>query len=122
MSSFIITASCLDLSPCQRVGGDFAIGATAPLMAWAISARKDFSRGVFVFWNVLGLVDLVMAVTLGILSSDSPVGILAGEVTTRPMGQFPLSLIPTFFVPVLLIFHLIALAQIRISVEKSTNS
>jgi hypothetical protein len=27
------------------------------------------------------------------------------------MGQFPLSLIPTFFVPLLLIFHLIALSR-----------
>ena len=32
---------------------------------------------------------------------------LTRDVSTRVMGQFPLILIPTFFVPLLLIFHLI---------------
>ena len=66
---------------------------------------------IFIVWNVLGSVDLVLAVTLGVLASRSPVGILAGDVTTRLMGQFPLSLIPTFFVPLLLILHLISLSR-----------
>jgi hypothetical protein len=63
-------------------------------------------------WNVLGLVDLVTAVSLGILASASPIGILASDVTTQAMGRFPLSLIPTFFVPLLAIFHLISLARV----------
>jgi hypothetical protein len=85
--------------------GDFAIGVTAPLVAFAFTSRR-----VGVIWNLLGLADLVMAVTLGVLASASPIGILATEVTTAPMGRFPLSLIPTFFVPLLMILHLIALA------------
>ena len=63
-------------------------------------------------WNVLGTLDLVTAVSLGVLASASPVGALAGDVTTRLMGQFPLSLVPTFFVPLLLILHLICLARV----------
>jgi hypothetical protein len=43
----------------------------------------------------------------------SPLGILAGETTTQAMGTFRLSLIPTFFVPLLMIFHLIALSRVR---------
>ena len=62
-------------------------------------------------WNVLGSLDLVLAVSLGVLASATPVGLLAGDVSTRLMGQFPLSLIPTFFVPLLLIFHLIAMIR-----------
>lgn len=91
--------------------GDFAIGITAPAVAWY--GRPPFPRKAFVAWNVLGSLDLVLAVTLGVLASATPVGVLAGDVTTRPMGQFPLSLIPTFFVPLLLIFHLIALIRVR---------
>jgi hypothetical protein len=87
--------------------GDFAIGITAPIMAW--SWRPPFPYRTFVVWNALGLLDLVMAVTLGLLASATPLGVLAGEVTTRLMGQFPLSLIPTFFVPLLVICHLISL-------------
>ena len=92
--------------------GDIAIGATAPLVAWVISSEKNFPKQIFVLWNVLGILDLVMAVTLGILASASPLGILAGEITTQVMGTFPLSLIPTFFVPLLIIFHLIVLGRI----------
>jgi hypothetical protein len=90
--------------------GDFAIGITAPLVAWYW--KRPFPTRTFVVWNVLGILDLVLAVTLGVLSSATPIGVLAGDVTTRPMGQFPLSLIPTFFVPLLLILHLINLIRV----------
>jgi len=92
--------------------GDIAIGATAPLVAWAISSKKSFPKEIFVSWSVLGMLDLVMAVTLGILASASPLGVLAGEITTQMMGTFPLSMIPTFFVPLLIIFHLISLGRV----------
>lgn len=91
--------------------GDVAIGITAPLVAW--SWKHPWPYRTFVVWNVLGTVDLVTAVGLGVLASPTPVGVLAGDVTTRLMGQFPLSLIPTFFVPLYLIFHLICLERVR---------
>ena len=90
--------------------GDMAIGITAPVVAWYW--KPPFPRKTFVAWNLLGSLDLVNAVSLGVLASATPVGVLAGDVTTRLMGQFPLSLIPTFFVPLLLIFHLIALSRV----------
>jgi len=90
--------------------GDFAIGITAPVVAW--SWKRPFPKRTFIVWNVLGSLDLVNAVTLGVLASSSSVGILAGDVTTRLMGQLPLSLIPTFFVPLLLIFHLICFIRV----------
>jgi len=90
--------------------GDFAIGITAPVVAWYW--KRPFPKRTFIVWNVLGSLDLVDAMTLGVLASASPVGILGGDVTTRLMGQFPLSLIPTFFVPLLLIFHLICFIRV----------
>jgi hypothetical protein len=90
--------------------GDFAIGITAPVVAWYW--QRPYPKRTFIVWNVLGSLDLVSAVILGVLASASPVGILAGGVTTRLMGQFPLSLIPTFFVPLLLIFHLICFIRV----------
>jgi hypothetical protein len=90
--------------------GDFAIGITAPVVAWYW--KRPFPYRTFIVWNVLGSFDLVNAMSLGVLASASPVGILAGDVTTRLMGQFPLSLIPTFFVPLLLIFHLICFIRV----------
>jgi len=91
--------------------GDIAVGITAPVVAWYW--KPPFPTRTFLVWNVLGSLDLVMAVSLGVLASATPAGVLAGDVSTRLMGQFPLSLIPTFFVPLLLIFHLISLGRVR---------
>jgi hypothetical protein len=91
--------------------GDLAIGITAPVVAWFWI--QPFPRTTFIAWNMLGAFDLVLAVTLGVLASATPIGVLAGDLSTRLMGQFPLSLIPTFFVPLLLIFHLISLNRVR---------
>jgi hypothetical protein len=91
--------------------GDFAIGATAPLVAWALASPRRLSRRVFVLWNVLGILDLVLAVTLGVLASASPLGVLATGITTAAMGAWPLSMIPTFFVPLFIILHVIALGR-----------
>ncbi len=89
--------------------GDVAVGATAPLAAWLARKRTRAARAIFVAWHIVGMADLAMAVSLGVLSSDTPLGVLADGVTTRLMGQFPLSVIPTFFVPLLAILHLAAL-------------
>jgi hypothetical protein len=91
--------------------GDFAIAITAPLVAWYW--KPPYPSKTFVVWNLLGSLDLVLALTLGVLSSPSPVGILSGDVSTRLLGQFPLSLIPTFFVPLFLIGHLISFLRVR---------
>jgi hypothetical protein len=90
--------------------GDVTIGITAPLVAWYW--KPPHPTRSFLVWNVLGCLDLVTAVTLGVLASATPAGVLAGDVSTRLMSQFPLSLIPTFFVPLFLIFHLISLARV----------
>ena len=67
---------------------------------------------VFVVWNLLGILDLVVAVSVGGLSSALASG-APGEVTTGPMAQLPLVLIPAYLVPLFVILHLAALFQAR---------
>ncbi|MGC2210563.1 MAG: hypothetical protein WA532_10680 [Candidatus Korobacteraceae bacterium] len=87
--------------------GDMAVGATAPWMAMKLPSPDR--RTGFIRWQVLGITDLVTAVTLGTLASViSPQGI-----PTTPMTVLPLSLIPTFAVPLLLILHIVCIAQAR---------
>jgi len=93
--------------------GDVAIGLTAPLIVWMLVSKTRARLAVLAVWNVLGLLDLVMAVSLGILTSRSSLGILAGTTTSAAVVAFPLSLIPTFLVPVDLILHLITLSRVR---------
>jgi hypothetical protein len=85
--------------------GDIAIGATASLVALKL-ANADHRRA-FLLWQVLGIADLVIAITLGTLAKViDPRGI-----PTDAMTVLPLSLIPTFAVPLLLIVHIICIAQ-----------
>jgi hypothetical protein len=87
--------------------GDIAIGATASLVA--IKLANPNHRSSFILWQALGIFDLVLAVTLGAtISLIDP-----RSAPTSPLTALPLSLIPTFAVPLLLILHLICIAQAR---------
>lgn len=93
--------------------GDMAIGVTAPLVLSALLRRPGFAAGKsFVAWNVSGILDLTVAVSIGAL-----VPLLApnfyGSVSKAPMTQLPLVLVPTYLVPTFLILHLTALFQGR---------
>jgi len=63
-------------------------------------------------WNLLGILDFVVAVSLGVLSSGFVAG-LVGTVTTAAMTQLPLVLIPAYFVPLFILCHLTTLLQAR---------
>ena len=91
--------------------GDMAIGAAAPWMLVALAREPRFATSRrFVTWNVLGILDLIVAVTV---AAAVPLLFPNGAISTAAMTRFPLVLIPGFFVPGYLILHLIALAQVR---------
>jgi hypothetical protein len=93
--------------------GDMAIGVTAPLVILALRRHPAFAAsGLFWIWNLFGILDLVVAVSLGALSAVLGIGISA-EITTFPMGTMPLVLIPTFLVPLFLMLHIASLLQAR---------
>ena len=85
--------------------GDIAIGATA-IFAGLKLATPDHRRS-FIAWQLLGMADLVNALAMGTLANFiDPHGISTGAMTV-----LPLSLIPTFAVPLLMMFHIICIAQ-----------
>jgi len=87
--------------------GDIIIGATAPFAALWL-ANPAHRKG-FIFWQLLGIADLVNALALGTLS-----GIIDPHgISTAAMTVLPMSYIPTFAVPVFLILHIICIAQAR---------
>jgi hypothetical protein len=93
--------------------GDIAIGLTAPWVAAALVRSNTYAgTRAFAVWNILGIIDLVMAVSLGALSAGL-FPALSGEVTTSPMSQMPLVLIPAYFVPLFVMLHLAALFHAR---------
>ena len=89
--------------------GDMAIGAAAPWMLVALAREPGFAASRrFVTWNVLGILDLIVAVTV---AAAVPLLFPNGVISTAAMVRLPLVLIPGFFVPGYIILHLIALAQ-----------
>jgi hypothetical protein len=87
--------------------GDITIGVTAYFVATKLVGFNH--RKSFIFWQVLGLADLVTAITLGAAAK----WISPHAIATTPMALLPLSLIPTFAVPLLMILHGISIAQAR---------
>jgi hypothetical protein len=87
--------------------GDMAIGMTATLVAWKLA--NPTRRNSFILWQLLGIMDLVTAVSLGttarLISPDGP--------SMVAMTVLPLSLVPTFLVPLFLILHVICIAQAK---------
>ena len=85
--------------------GDILVGVTAIPFAYFLRRGFGWSKYALVVWNVLGIADLVMAVSLGLITSPG-FGI-------STMSTFPWILVPTLGVPLALILHGITLYRLR---------
>lgn len=93
--------------------GDMAIGITAPWLILGLVRQPDFAASAtFICWNVLGILDLIVALGLGTLNATLATG-APGQISTAPMATLPLLLVPAFLVPLFLILHTTALTQSR---------
>jgi hypothetical protein len=96
--------------------GDIAIGATAPLVAMRL-ANPDHRKS-FILWQLLGIADLVTAVTM-----DTTARLIEPHgIATSPMTVLPLSLIATFAVPLMFVLHILCIAQARHGHEQKISS
>src|ERR1051326_1545811 len=79
--------------------GDMAIGVTAPLILASLLRRPGFAASErFVTWNLLGILDLTVAISIGAIVPLLNLNLFGG-LSTEPMTRLPLVLIPTFLVP-----------------------
>lgn len=94
--------------------GDVAIGLSAPFVVLALTRDPAFAHSLrFVVWHLLGLLDFVVAAGTTTLASAALPGLVAGSVTSAAMEVWPLSLFPSFIVPLFVILHLTVLFQVR---------
>ena len=96
--AFLVLAAQGQLNPvlAERAGwGDIAVAIGAILLVVA-----GTPRGITQVWNAFGALDLVVAV--GTVTAVALNGTTPG---VAPLFTFPLSLVPTFFVPLLLANH-----------------
>ena len=93
--------------------GDTLVGILAPFVAASFARSPEGSARRVRLWNVLGVADLIIAVTLGVLSSPSPLQMLAFDRPSGLVAMFPLSLIPVFAVPLSILLHFASLQKLR---------
>jgi len=80
--------------------GDIAIAATA--VAWIVLARDpEAHRGLLSLWNFCGLADIVFVVATAARMA------MADPSSMGPLRTLPLSLLPTFLVPLIIASHLL---------------
>ena len=87
--------------------GDIAIGVTAPFVARQLA--RGTGRAGAVRFNVLGILDLVVAASIGFLLF----GLVEVTPSTAPLRLLPLALIPATPVPLALALHIVSLRQLR---------
>lgn len=93
--------------------GDVIVGITAIPLALTIARNPQADRGALLAWNLFGMLDLIAAVTFGIMSAPgSPLQVFGGTIGSTAVTMLPWSNIPTLLVPFYLITHGIIFAKL----------
>jgi hypothetical protein len=90
--------------------GDIAAGLAAPSVAIRL-AQGGRIRAVW--FNLFGILDLVVALTIGFLAGLGPWRPLEVTPSTEPLSLLPLALVPTVAVPLSLALHLVSLRRLH---------
>ena len=92
--------------------GDIAVGLAAPWVAARVKAGAPRSRELAILWNVLGIADLVVAVTMGVTTTPGPLHLFALDNPNVAIIMLPLVLVPIIAVPFSILLHLIGLHRL----------
>ncbi|HWC05230.1 MAG TPA: hypothetical protein VHF87_20945 [Methylomirabilota bacterium] len=86
--------------------GDIAVAATALPLVALVPPRGPGGRRAYLAWNALGLLDI-----LGVVLTAARLA-LGDPASMRALTRFPLSLLLTFVVPIIIATHVVMLARL----------
>lgn len=93
--------------------GDVLTGLLAlPAAVW-VASGLPIGRRIGIRWNVLGLFDFAVAVTMGMLTSPGPAHLLALDHPNVQIAMFPTAMVPGFVVPFSILLHVLSLRQLK---------
>ena len=93
--------------------GDVVTGVLAVPAAWAAARETRRWDGLILAWNAFGMLDLIVAVALGVTSRNgSPIQLIHAGVGTAAITTLPWALIPTVLVPFFLIDHTVIFTRL----------
>jgi hypothetical protein len=93
--------------------GDVLTGLLALPAAIALATGTAEGRRAATLWNILGLADFAVAITVGLITSPGPMQLIVPDVQSIGAGDYPGVLTPAFVVPGSILLHLLSLRQLR---------
>jgi hypothetical protein len=92
--------------------GDTLTGLFAVPAAIAAATGTAEGRRAAIAWNVFGLADFAVAITLGAITSPGALQLIVPDVPSIGAGAYPGVLTPAFVVPSSILLHLLSLRQL----------
>src|SRR6516164_4569326 len=93
--------------------GDVLTGVFAVPAAIAVATSTAQGRRAAIAWNILGLADFAVAITLGVITSPGRFQLIVPDVLSIGAGAYPGVLTPAFVVPSSILLHALSLRQLR---------
>ena len=102
--------------------GDVATGILAVLVAGMLARKASGALSAAYAWCLFGIADLVVAVSVGALTSPGRAHLVALDGPNVLISAYPLVMIPTFAVPASIILHGVCLWKLnRLRAETRTG-
>jgi hypothetical protein len=93
--------------------GDVLTGLFAVPAAIAVATGMAQGRRTAIAWNILGLADFAVAITMGMITSPGRLQLIIPDVSSLNAGAYPGVLTPAFVVPSSILLHALSLRQLR---------
>lgn len=94
--------------------GDIITGALALPLAAMLTLGFDMRNTWLSLWNAFGVLDLIVAVTLGLLSAPGiPFRVFFEGPGTQAMTALPWLFVPAMLVPIFLLIHVVIAAKLK---------
>ena len=93
--------------------GDVLTGLFAVPAAIAVATGTAQGRKAAIIWNMFGLADFAIAITLGLITSPGRFQLIVPDVLSIGAGAYPGVLTPAFVVPSSILLHAQSLRQLR---------
>ena len=93
--------------------GDVTTGLLAVPVAISLVAGTLEARKAAFAWNIFGLLDFAVAVSIGLMISPGPLQLIVPSIPNATGGLYPNVMIPAFAVPSSILLHALSLRQLR---------
>jgi hypothetical protein len=93
--------------------GDVMTGLLAVPVAISLATGTLDARKAAVAWNVFGLLDFAIAVSIALMIAPGPLQVIVPSIPNATSGIYPTAMIPAFAVPSSILLHVLSLRQLR---------